>query len=348
MDSFGKRFRVTVFGESHGPEIGVVIDGVPAGISLSENDFANDLARRKAGGAGTTPRRETDEPQIVSGVYGGYTSGAPLAVVFRNGNTRSSDYGLFSSVPRPGHADRTASVKWGGFQDPRGGGHFSGRLTLALVAAGVVAKKVLSMRFPVGISACLTSLGGISVSSRHPQANGPALPERVEDDGFPEEWVRALQEASGDGDSLGGVIECAIDGFPAGYGEPFFDSIESCISHMVFSVPGVRGVEFGDGFAAAAMRGSEHNDPFGPDGLPVRNGAGGVNGGISNGGRIVFRVAVKPTSSIRKPQQTYDFSRNEMSSLAVPGRHDVCFALRTPVIIEAAAAVVLADMVLQG
>lgn len=331
MDTFGRNYRVSIFGESHGVATGVLLDGVPAGICLSVNDMSADIDRRRSGAKGTTPRRESDIPEILSGVYEGHTTGAPLAVIFRNGNTRSSDYDLFRSIPRPGHADFVAGVKWHGFNDPRGGGHFSGRLTLPLVAAGTVAKKILSMLYgdAVTVSAELAEIGGIA--SGEPDAM--------------QKWDRMLDEAEKEGDSLGGIVECTVTGLPAGIGEPFFCSVESVISQAVFSIPGVRGIEFGDGFNAARMKGSQHNDAFvSEDGKCLSNGAGGINGGITNGNPVTFRVAFKPTSSIRKSQHTYDFSRKEMAGLEVPGRHDVCFALRTPVIVEAAAAIALADL----
>ena len=319
MNTFGRIFRVSIFGESHGPQIGVVLDGVPEGIALSAEDFKADIARRAPGATGTTPRREADEPEFLSGLYEGHTTGAPLTIVFRNSNTRSGDYAEFDAMPRPGHADYVASVKWDWANDPRGGGHFSGRLTLPIVAAGVVAKKVLE---GITFDARMVEIGGCSDSSK---------------------WEDLLKAAAAEGDSLGGVVECTVDGVPIGLGEPFFDSVESLVSHAVFSIPGVRGIEFGDGFKASAMKGSEHNDPFGPDG-PLKNGSGGGNGGLTNGAPIVFRVAVKPTSSIAKPQITWDFENKKETVLQVRGRHDVCFARRTPVIVEAMTAIVLADL----
>jgi len=347
MNTFGRKFRVSIFGESHGELIGVVLDGVPAGLELSEQDFEQDILRRKSGARGTTPRKEEDKPQIVSGVFEGHTTGAPLAIVFRNNNTHSSDYEQFAAMPRPGHADLTAAIKWDDCQDPRGSGHFSGRLTLPIVAAGVVAKKVLADATilddaPVSeINARIVQIGGVDLSTR-PSASLEMTKGPLE---MSEEAQRVLEQAIKDGDSIGAVVECVVPEIDLGYGEPFWDSVESVISHAVFSIPGVRGIEFGDGFKAAAMRGSEHNDPIGPDGRPLKNGAGGVNGGISNGAPIVFRVAFKPTSSISRPQQTFNFQTGEMDTLAVKGRHDVCFALRAPVIVEAMAAIALADLV---
>ena len=320
MNSFGRIFKVALFGESHGDAIGVVIDGVPEGIALEREDFLFDIGRRAPGLKGTTARKESDEPVFLSGIYEGHTTGAPLAILFRNENTRSGDYAQFDAMPRPGHADFVAAVKWDWENDPRGGGHFSGRLTLPVVAAGVVAKKVLE---DMDIHAELIEVGGETDSSR---------------------WEAMLDAAAQEGDSLGGIVECRVDNVPIGLGEPFFDSVESLISHAVFAMPGVRGIEFGDGFRAPRMKGSEHNDPFGPDG-PAKNGSGGINGGITNGAPIVFRVAVKPTSSIAKPQRTYNFKDKKMDTLRIQGRHDVCFALRTPVVIEALTALVLADLV---
>ena len=260
MNTFGQYFKVSIFGESHGPAIGVVLDGVPENIPLSEADFEADIARRAPGAVGTTPRREADKPKILSGVLDGYTTGAPITIVFWNSNVQSQDYEQFASIPRPGHADFVANIKYNFANDPRGGGHFSGRLTLPIVAAGVVAKKVLTAEYgteeapqklDVGISAQLVELGGEADSSK---------------------WEGMLKAVSAEGDSLGGIVECTVTGLGVGVGDPFWDSVESCISHAIFAIPGVRGIEFGDGFAAARMKGSEHNDPFGPDG-PVKNGS---------------------------------------------------------------------------
>lgn len=339
MNTFGRKFRVSIFGESHGELIGVVLDGVPAGLELSEQDFEHDILRRKSGAKGTTPRIEADQPQIVSGVFEGHTTGAPLTIVFRNTNTHSSDYSLFAAMPRPGHADLTAALKWDDCQDPRGGGHFSGRLTLPVVAAGVVAKKVLSDLTMLDetpcneVSARIVELGGIPLC--HPERGEESLPQQ---------WSQAIDQAIKEGDSLGAVVECTVPSIDPGYGEPFWDSVESQLAHAVFAIPGVRGIEFGDGFKAAAMKGSEHNDPIDGTGRPTKNGAGGINGGITNGAPIAFRVAFKPTSSIRKTQHTYNFAKQEMDSLEVPGRHDACFALRAPVVVEAMTAIVLADL----
>ena len=352
MNTFGRRYRVSIFGESHGELIGVTLDGVPAGLELSEQDFTEDILRRKSGAKGTTPRIEADQPMIVSGVFEGHTTGAPLTIVFKNTNTHSSDYSLFAAMPRPGHADLTAALKWDDCQDPRGGGHFSGRLTLPIVAAGVVAKKMLSDLTMLDETPCnavnaqIVELGGIALEDVSTSLDMTENSLNVTENGLPALWQRAVETAIKEGDSLGAVVECTVPNIDQGYGEPFWDSVESQIAHAVFAIPGVRAIEFGDGFNAAAMKGSEHNDPIGEDGRPAKNGAGGINGGITNGAPISFRVAFKPTSSIRKAQQTFNFATGEMDTLEVPGRHDACFALRAPVVVEAMTAIVLADLAL--
>lgn len=320
MNTFGKRFRVSVFGESHGPMVGVLLDGVPAGLSISAADFERDIARRSPSSEFTTSRKESDVPIFLSGVFDGHTTGAPLCVVFENSDAHSSDYDFLPDVPRPGHADYPAHIKYGGFEDYRGGGHFSGRLTLPVVASGVVAKKML----PESVS-ILSEVEQIGGNSRR------------------EDWHDMLEIARSQGDSLGAVVSCVVKGLPVGVGEPFWDSMESLLSHAVFSIPGVRGIEFGDGFAAASMRGFEHNDTLGVEG-PISNGAGGINGGLTNGADLHFRVAFKPTSSISKSQNTFNFKTHREELLSIKGRHDVCFALRAPVVVEAMCAVVLADL----
>lgn len=324
MNSFGTLFRITLWGESHGPQIGVTLDGVPAGLPLDIPDFEADLARRRSGAKGTTPRQENDLPQIVSGLYKGHTTGAPLTLVFENANTRSGDYDNLLTQPRPSHADRTAAVKFEGWNDPRGGGHFSGRLTLALVAAGVVAKKIL---------------GGATFSTQLTAVGGQTDPARFD---------AAIDDALRDEDSVGGIVECRVAGIPAGWGEPFFDSVESAAAHLLFAIPAIKGVEFGDGFAAAALRGSAHNDPIADaDGCTATNHAGGIAGGITNGNELVVRAAVKPTASIAREQQTFDFAAGRVAPLRIRGRHDACIALRAAVVVEAAMAVALADFKLR-
>jgi chorismate synthase len=322
MNHFGKIFGVSIFGESHGNLVGVTVDGVPAGLPLTSDDFTADLDRRRSGAAGTTPRKEADDPKLMSGVFNNFTTGAPLTILFENTNTRSRDYTELRKTPRPGHADFTAGVKYGGFEDYRGGGHFSGRLTLGLVAAGVVAKKLLSS---VKINAKLIEAGGLT------------------------DIDKAIELAIQKNDSIGGIVECTITGIPTGLGEPFFDSVEAVLSHALFSIPAIKGVEFGSGFAAARMTGSQHNDNLiSPDGKTETNYAAGINGGITNGNEIVFRVAVKPTSSIHLPQHTVNIQTGEMVDLVVEGRHDTCIALRVPPVVEAATAIVLVDLMLQA
>lgn len=320
MNSFGTLFRITLFGESHGPAIGVSIDGIPAGIEFSEADMERDIARRKPGAAGTTPRIEADSPEILSGLFNGRTTGAPMTIVFRNSNKQSGDYETLKSHPRPGHADFTAMKKFHGFNDYRGGGHFSGRVTLAVVAAGALAKKIVPA---MEISSEILEIGG------------------------KKDYASVLDEAVKSGDSLGGIVEIKISGLHCGLGEPFFNSFESVLSHLIFSIPAVKGIEFGAGFYSAKMKGSENNDLIiSPDGKTATNNAGGINGGITNGNEIIFRVAVKPTPSISQPQHTLNMASGSAETLAIHGRHDACITLRTPVVFEACAAIVSADMYL--
>jgi len=325
MNAFGRLFRVTIFGESHGESVGVNIDGCPAGLALSVEDFLTDIERRKGGmQKGTTPRKEDDLPIFKSGVFNGRTTGAPLTILFENNNTRSGDYEKQRAVPRPGHADFVAHSKFGGYEDFRGGGHFSGRLTVALVAAGVIAKKLLA-----------TVGGGIPVRASILEIGGEADVEK------------GLQKAIDAKDTIGGIVECRAVGLPIGLGEPFFDSVESVLSHAVFAIPAIRGVEFGTGFAAARMFGSQHNDPIeDAAGRTRTNHAGGVVGGITNGNELVFRIAVKPTSSTPKEQVTLNWETGEQEAFSVKGRHDLCIALRVPVVLEAVTALVLADLLL--
>ena len=321
MNSFGRIFRVSIFGESHGPQVGICIDGCPAGLPLSAEDFLPDLERRKGGmQKGTTPRKEDDLPIFITGLFNGKTTGAPLTILFENKNTRSSDYEKIRSIPRPGHADFVAHHKFGGHEDYRGGGHFSGRLTVCLVAAGVIAKKLLPQ---LTIAAEIIEVGG-------------------------EKNIEAgLQKAIDAKDSVGGIVECSVQGMPIGLGEPFFDSVESMISHAVFSIPAVKGIEFGAGFTAARMFGSEHNDALlDNSGRTKTNHAGGIVGGISNGNELVFRIIVKPTSSTPKEQESLNWETGLVEPFSVKGRHDLCIALRVPPVLEAITAMVLADLFL--
>jgi len=321
MNTFGRLFRVNIFGESHGESVGVNIDGCPAGIPLVLEDFLPDLERRKGGmQKGTTPRKEDDLPIFKSGLFNGYSTGAPVTILFENNNTRSGDYEKQRAVPRPGHADFVAHRKFGGFEDYRGGGSFSARLTVGLVAAGVIAKKILG---EVLISSSILEIGG------------------------EEDLDKGLQKAIEAKDSIGGIVECRVSGLPVGLGEPFWDSVESVISHAVFAIPAVRGVEFGTGFAAARMFGSQHNDAIEDlEGRTRTNHAGGVVGGITNGNELVYRIAIKPTSSTPKEQKTLNWETGEQEIFSVKGRHDLCVALRAPVILEAMTAIVLADLLL--
>jgi chorismate synthase len=299
----------------------VIIDGCPAGLPIAVTDFEKDLERRKGGTQkGTTPRKEDDIPLIKTGVFNGKTTGAPITILFENNNTRSGDYEKQKAIPRPGHADFTAGVKYGGYEDYRGGGHFSGRLTVGLVAAGVIAKKLLQAAIPV---ANILEIGGES------------------------DMEKGLQKAIDQKDSIGGIVECRVSGLPVGLGEHFFDSVESVLAHAVFSIPAIKGIEFGAGFSAARMFGSDHNDPIlDATGKTGSNHAGGVVGGITNGNELVFRVAVKPTSSTPKEQTTWNRETEQLDTLSVKGRHDLCIALRVPVVLEAVTAVVLADLML--
>lgn len=320
MNQFGRIFRIQIFGESHGPRVGLVMDGLPPGLPLSDQDFILDINRRRPGALGTTTRVESDRPMIESGLFNGYTTGAPMMVYFLNNDHNSSDYTSYQYTPRPGHADFVAAKKFKGFQDFRGGGHFSGRLTLPLVVAGVVAKKLIH---PIEVKAELIEVGGQS------------------------DIQKAIHEATLNGDSVGGLIKCTASKVPVGLGEPFFDSVESLISHLIFSIPAIKGISFGSGFDSAKMRGSEHNDSIlDIEGHTATNHAGGINGGISNGNDIVFHIAVKPTSSIRTSQNTVDMVSGDINELSIQGRHDACIALRVPVVAEAVTAIVLADLLM--
>lgn len=320
-NSFGNRFKIEIYGGSHTESLGVVISGVPAGIALTEADFEADLNRRRSGAKGTTPRREGDVPHIVSGVADGRTTGEKLEIVFYNENTHSGDYDRLRLHPRPSHADLTARHKYGEEFDLRGGGIFSGRMTLLLVAAGVVAKKVTAA---ARYTSRIVELGGCCDSA---------------------EFDAVVAAAQRDGDSVGGVIECCIEGAGRDLGEPFFDSVESVAAHLLFSVPAVKGVEFGSGFAGVRLRGSERNDRIiDSNGTTATNHEGGINGGITNGNPIVVRVAIKPTPSIARPQDTFNFATQSVEPLTIGGRHDACIVLRAAVVVEAVMAIALAEL----
>ena len=324
MNSFGRILRVNIFGESHGDFVGVNIDGCPAGVPMAIDDFTEDLERRKPGAKGTTPRKEDDIPQIISGVFNEKSTGAPITILFKNSNTRSGDYEKQRAVPRPGHADYVAHKKFGGFEDYRGGGHFSGRLTVAVVAAGVVSKKIISfIENKINVHSTILEIGG------------------------EQDLEKGLQKAIDEKDSIGGIVECVVSNLPIGLGEPFFDSAESLLSHAVFSIPAVKGIEFGAGFTAAKMFGGAHNDALvDADGTTLTNNAGGILGGLTNGNDLVFRIVVKPTSSTPKEQQTLNVESGNVEAFSVKGRHDLCIALRVPVVLESVTAMVIADLLL--
>ena len=320
MNSYGTLFRVTLYGESHQEAIGIVIDGTPSGIKIDETKITHDLNLRKPGAIGTTPRKEADLFKITSGVFNGYSTGSPIHLTIENQNIKSGDYEKLKNQPRPGHADFVAHQKFGGFEDYRGGGHFSGRLTACLVAAGVVAKQLVGS---IEITATLMEVGGENSIEK------------------------GIDKAIAQQDSVGGIVECVVKGLPIGLGEPFFDSVESLLAHAIFSIPAVRGIEFGTGFAAARMFGSEHNDSIiATDGTTATNHAGGVVGGLTNGNELKFRVAIKPTSSTPQQQKSLNTATGEQEVFLVKGRHDLCIALRVPVVVEAVTAIVLADLLL--
>lgn len=326
MNSFGHLFRISIFGESHGECVGITIDGCPAGLPLMEADLLPDLERRKGGKQkGTTPRQEADYPIFKSGLFNGKTTGFPITILFENNNTRSEDYLKQRSFPRPGHADMVAHQKFGGHEDYRGGGHFSARLTTGLVAAGAIAKKLLNLNpgSEVKISAAVTEIGG------------------------EKDLEKGLQNAIDAKDSVGGIVECRVIGLPVSLGEPYFDSMESQLAHMMFAIPAVKGIEFGAGFAAAKMFGSQHNDAIEDmTGKTKTNNAGGIVGGISNGNELIFRIAIKPTASTPKEQNSLNWDTGKTENFSIKGRHDLCVALRAPAIVEAATAIVLADFML--
>ncbi len=326
-NTFGKLFKMEIFGASHAPAVGATVSGCPKGITLAPEDFRGDMARRRPGQALSTPRKEDDAVEISGGVKDGLANGQPITLTIRNTDTRSKDYDAFKRTPRPGHADYSALKKYGQDVDLRGGGIFSGRMTAPIVAAGVIAKKILSER-KIKVEAKLIKVGK---AERNFEAE--------------------IKDALKNGDSIGGLVECEAVGVPIGLGEPFFDSVESVLSHLLFSIPGVKGVEFGSGFGSVGMRGSQHNDAF-----QIKNGkittktnnAGGILGGITNGMPVVFRVAFKPTASIAKEQDTVDLSTQTPAKLSITGRHDPCIALRAVPVVEAAAAIALVDLLLQA
>ncbi len=351
-NTFGNNLSVTLFGESHGAAIGCIIDGISPGIKVDTDYIKHCLSQRQASGAISTPRHEADEPEFISGVKNGYTEGTPISILIRNTNTKSEAYSKYENTPRPSHADFSAECKYHGFQDKCGGGHFSGRITAPLVAAGAIIRHAL-LNKGIKIATHIKALHGICdrnfenfandyaiLSEKHFPALDPECEEKMK-----EEILRAREEC----DSVGGILETMVDGFPAGAGEPWFDTVEGLLSHAMFSIPGVKGMEFGDGFAIASMKGSEANDPFSYNGdkiITKKNSNGGVNGGISNGMPIIFRLAVKPTPSISKEQNTVDLSAGKDTKISITGRHDPAIIHRARAVVDAMCAITLADMLI--
>ena len=324
--TYGKNLKIAIFGQSHSEAIGVTIDGLPAGFSIDMDKLQSFMNRRAPGrDKYSTPRKEADKPDFISGLVGNVTCGAPLTAIIKNTNTRSSDYDNIRDIPRPGHADFTAHVKYGGFEDVSGGGHFSGRLTAPLCIAGGIVKQILA-ESGITVDAVIKEIGGNS-----------------------EDPYRAIEEARGRGDSVGGIIECTVNGLPAGIGNPMFDGVENNIAKAVFAIPAVKGIEFGRGFDAGRICGSENNDEFYYEGEQVRtrtNNHGGILGGITSGMPVVFRVAIKPTPSISIQQNSISYSRGEDDILRVRGRHDPCIVPRAVPCVEAACAIALYDLIL--
>ena len=350
--TYGENLHLTIFGQSHSPAIGVTVEGIPAGEKVDLDELQRFLNRRAPGkNVWSTPRKEADAPEILSGLVNGYTCGAPLTAIIRNTNTRSQDYANLAVTPRPGHADYTAYAKYEGWQDARGGGHFSGRITAASVAAGSICEHILAQRgikVYTHIARCagvedapLSSSAGLIMAEPQPGHFALLDPEKEAP------MQAAIRAAGAEGDSVGGILETVITGVPAGIGEPFFDSVESEIAHLAFAIPAVKGIEFGAGFAFADLRGSQANDPFTMrDGKVVTatNKNGGINGGIANGMPIVFRTAVKPTPSIYKEQDTVDYIAKADAKLQIKGRHDPCIVPRAAVVQNTLAAFAVLDL----
>jgi len=354
---FGKLLKVSVFGQSHGRAIGVNIDGLPAGEAIDLDELQAFMDRRKPGkNRLSTARNEADRPIFLSGLENGVTCGAPLCAIIENSDQHSSDYSELADKPRPAHADYTAHVKWAGHADMRGGGHFSGRLTAPLCIAGGIAKQLLARR-GIFVGAHLSAVAGIPDDSfpLHPTAE---LLDAVAAKDFPvvndkagEAMQAAILSARQDGDSVGGIVECAVIGLPAGLGDPMFEGVENRLAAALFGIPAVKGVEFGAGFAACAMRGSENNDPFAVENgkiVTTQNNAGGILGGITTGMPVTLRVGIKPTPSIASTQQTVSLSAGENTELNIRGRHDPCIAHRAVPVVEAVTAAVILDLLLEG
>jgi len=354
-NSIGKEFIITTFGESHGKVVGVIVDGCPAGLPLTEKDFQEELNRRiPANPRIVSPRVEKDHAKILSGTFNGFTSGAPIALMVENKETKSSDYEAIKGRPRPSHSDYPAGIRYGGFNDYRGGGRFSGRVTVALILAGVIAKKLLS-RYNIDVLAYTKAIGHIKSNKKFSiveiKKNRYQLATRCPDLTCAERMEEEIINAKKIGDSLGGVVECLALNMPAGIGDPFFDTLDGGLAKALFAVPAVKGVEFGAGFKAAELRGSENNDAFlvkDSKIVTATENAGGIIGGLSNGMPIIIRVAIKPTPSISKEQQTVNLSTMENASISVKGRHDPCVVPKAVPAIEAAVAVTLVDYLIRS
>ena len=354
-NSIGKEFIITTFGESHGKVVGVIVDGCPAGLPLTEKDFQEELNRRiPANPRIVSPRVEKDHAKILSGTFNGFTSGAPIALMVENKETKSSDYEAIKGRPRPSHSDYPAGIRYGGFNDYRGGGRFSGRVTVALILAGVIAKKLLS-RYNIDVLAYTKAIGHIKSNKKFSaveiKKNRYQLAARCPDLTCAERMEEEIINAKEIGDSLGGVVECLALNMPAGIGDPFFDTLDGDLAKALFAVPAVKGVEFGAGFKAAELRGSENNDAFlvkGSKIVTATENAGGIIGGLSSGMPIIIRVAIKPTPSISKEQQTVDLSTMENALISVKGRHDPCVVPKAVPAIEAAVAVTLVDYLIRS
>lgn len=346
--SYGENIRLTIFGQSHSPAIGMTLEGVPAGEKIDYDKLGSFMARRAPGNNSySTPRKEADQPEFLSGVFNDYTCGTPISAIIRNSNTRSQDYSELKRVPRPGHADYTAEVKYKGFQDYTGGGHFSGRLTAPLCIAGGICMQILE-RKGIEVFARIKSIKNVSDNGQLTESLGlKSFP--VVDDAQGEKMVALIEEYKAKGDSVGGIIECVVKGLPVGLGDPMFDGMENRIASIVFGIPAVKGIEFGAGFEVANMTGSENNDYYHYDNGEVKtlsNNAGGILGGITNSMPLIFRVAVKPTPSIAMVQESVDLSAGEDKELVVKGRHDPCIVPRAVPVVEAAAAIAVYDALL--
>lgn len=351
--SFGEKFKITIFGQSHSEAIGVVVDGVPAGITLDSEKIAEFMARRAPGkNAYSTKRKEADCPEIVSGIVDGITCGTPICAIIRNSDQHSKDYSKLKILPRPSHADFAAYMKHGGFNDIRGGGNFSGRMTAPMCFAGAVAMQILEEK-GIEIGAHIEKIAGVSDTRFNPvdpdltSLDGKELP--LLNDAVKDEMLAKIEAARLDGDSVGGVIECAVTGLPVGIGEPMFGGVENVLSQAVFAIPAIKGIEFGNGFDCAELRGSENNDEFViADGriTTKTNNHGGILGGLTSGVPLIFRVAVKPTPSISKPQMTVNLEKNEAEELIIEGRHDPCIVPRAVPCVEAATAIAILNMVI--